>query len=99
MASSALVIPASTTASSWAWLARSAPGGRDCLVEQVGALVDVEERVEDRRVQLFCRQAHCVAVPRAVALAGKAGVVAPQGRWEGAKHSTSGKMGGCEAQL
>ena len=80
MASSALVIPASTTASSWSWLARCAarpaPGGRDGLLEEVGALVGVEERVEGGRVQLLCREALGVAVLRAVALAREARVVA-----------------------
>ncbi|MDA8367216.1 MAG: hypothetical protein M0Z62_09710 [Actinomycetota bacterium] len=53
-----------------------APGGCDGLVEQVGALVGVEERVEDGGVQVLGRQAFGVAVRGPVALASGARVVA-----------------------
>ncbi len=46
------------------------------LVEEVGALVDVKERVEDGRAQLFSREAPGGAVLGPVALTGKARVVA-----------------------
>ncbi|MDA8381359.1 MAG: hypothetical protein M0020_11200 [Actinomycetota bacterium] len=53
-----------------------APGGCDGLVEQVSALVRVEQGVEDSYVQVLGREALGVAVLRAVALAGEARVVA-----------------------
>jgi hypothetical protein len=49
--------------------ARPVSGGRDGFVEEVGALVDVEQRVEDGCVQLLSRQALGVAELGAVALA------------------------------
>ncbi|MDA8358387.1 MAG: hypothetical protein M0Z95_19330 [Actinomycetota bacterium] len=52
-----------------------AAGGRDGLVEQIGALVRVEQGVEDGGVQVLGGQAFGAAVLRAVALAGETRVV------------------------
>ena len=60
------------------WEARGADPAPGCCagpVEEVGALVDMEERVQDGCVQILGRQALGVAVLGAVALAGDARVV------------------------